>query len=104
MAIAIVLAVEMKGLLIGESAADDVQRAIETAIATSPNVVGLIHIRSMHLGPEELLVVAKIDYNHDLTVSELAQAVDTTEVAIRAAAPMAMTIYIEPDIRRQLPS
>ena len=103
-AIAIVLAVEMKGLLIGESAADDVQRAIETAIATSPNVVGLIHIRSMHLGPEELLVVAKIDYNHDLTVSELAQAVDTTEVAIRAAAPMAMTIYIEPDIRRQLPS
>jgi len=103
-AIAIVLAVEMKGLLIGESAADDVQQAIETAIATSPNVVGLIHIRSMHLGPEELLVVAKIDYNHDLTVSELAQAVDTTEVAIRAAAALSMTIYIEPDIRRQLPS
>jgi cation diffusion facilitator family transporter len=99
-AIAIVLAIEMKGLLIGEAPTDVMLGQIETAIATAPNVTGLIHLRSMHLGPDDLLVAAKIEFARDLAVAELAQAIDATEAAIRAAVPLDITIYIEPDIRR----
>ncbi|MCB0982765.1 MAG: hypothetical protein KDB17_19245, partial [Ilumatobacter sp.] len=58
-------------------------------------------LRTMHLSPDQLLVAAKIDYRHDLSVAELAAAIDDTEVALRAAVPIAETIYIEPDIRRK---
>lgn len=102
--IAIVLAVEMKGLLIGEAPLEEMQQAIEQAITTSPRVNGIIHLRAMHLGPDELLVAVKIDFDHHLSVAELAQAIDDTESAMRAAVPAAKTIYIEPDIRRQHPA
>jgi cation diffusion facilitator family transporter len=98
--IAMVLAVEMKGLLIGEAPDTVVQQRIELAIASGPSVNGLIHLRAMHLGPDDLLVAAKIDFDHSLTVAELALAIDGTEAAIRAVVPAALTIYIEPDIRR----
>ena len=55
----------------------------------------------MHLGPDELLVGDKVEFDHSLTVAELARAIDETEVAVRAAVPKATTIFIEPDIRRQ---
>ncbi len=99
-AIAIILAVEMKGLLIGESASDANQHAIETALTSPASVLGLIHLRTMHLGPEELLVAAKIEFRHELSVAELARAIDDAEHALRAAVPIAHTVYIEPDIRR----
>jgi cation diffusion facilitator family transporter len=99
--IAIILAVEMKGLLIGEAASDENLDAINSSIETAPKVNGLIHLRTMHLGPDQLLVAAKIDYDHSLSVPELAQAIDDTEAALRAAVPMPMTVYIEPDIRRK---
>ena len=102
MVIAIVLAVEMKGLLIGEAPLDAVQQAIEQAITDSPQVKGIIHSRSMHLGPDDLLVAVKVEFDHHLSVAELAKAIDDTESAMRAAAPAAKTIYIEPDIRRQI--
>jgi divalent metal cation (Fe/Co/Zn/Cd) transporter len=54
----------------------------------------------MHLSPDQLLVAAKVDYHHDLSVAELAAAIDRTERNIRAAVPIATTIYLEPDIRR----
>ena len=100
--IAIVLAVEMKGLLIGEAASDDDLDAIERSINGAPRVNGLIHMRTMHLGPEQLLVAAKIDYDNGLTIAELAEAIDRTEVDLRAAVPIATLVYIEPDIRREL--
>jgi cation diffusion facilitator family transporter len=99
--IAIVLAVEMKGLLIGEAASDEDLDAINASITGAPKVNGLIHLRTMHLGPDQMLVAAKIDYDHSLTVPELAQAIDDTESALRAAVPLAELIYIEPDIRRK---
>jgi cation diffusion facilitator family transporter len=101
--IAIVLAIEMKGLLIGEAPTESMLHDIRSAIAGAPNVMGLIHLRALHLGPDELLVAAKIDFEHDLTVAELAHAIDLTEAAIRAAVPLEITIYIEPDIRRTTP-
>lgn len=103
-AIAIILAIEMKGLLIGESASASNQQAIETALVSPPTVLGLIHLRTMHLGPDELLVAAKLEFCHELSVSELAQAIDDAEAALRAAVPIAHTIYIEPDIRRSTPT
>ena len=99
--IAIILAVEMKGLLIGEAASDEDLDAIHTSIASTTHVNGLIHLRTMHLGPDNLLVAAKIDYEHSLTVEQLAKAIDDTEANLRAAVPIADTIYIEPDIRRK---
>lgn len=101
-AIAIVLAIEMKGLLIGESPLDSVLHDIEAAIAGAPHVIGLIHVRALHLGPDDLLVAAKIDFEHNLTVSQLARAIDGTEVAIRNCVPLKVTIYIEPDISREI--
>ena len=55
----------------------------------------------MHLGPDDLLVAAKVDFDHSLSVEELAHAIDAAEVALRAAVPRPRTIYIEPDIRRR---
>jgi cation diffusion facilitator family transporter len=99
--IAFVLAREMKPLLIGESASDSDQEQIERALSTSTNVNSIIHLRTMHLGPDNLLLAAKIDFDHSLSVEELAQAIDRAEIAVREAVPKATTIYIEPDIRRQ---
>lgn len=98
--IAVVLATEMKGLLLGESASDEQQSAIEAAISGSPRVRGIIHVRTMHLGPDQILVAAKVEYDPDLEVPGLATAIDATETALRAAVPLDLTIYIEPDIRR----
>lgn len=98
--IAAVLAVEMKGLLIGEAASDETLDRLTAAIEGAPNVAGLIHLRTMHLGPESLLVAAKIEYDRELSMEQLAPAVDATEVAIRAVIDADTTIYIEPDIRR----
>jgi divalent metal cation (Fe/Co/Zn/Cd) transporter len=102
-AIAIVLATEMKSLLIGESASDTDKDAIGTAIEGAPRVQGVIHLRTEHLGPEDLLVGAKVDFDPSLSVVELAAAIDEIEVRIRAAVPAARVIYIEPDVARQPP-
>jgi cation diffusion facilitator family transporter len=102
--IAFVLAREMKPLLIGESASDIDQEQIEKALASSPHVLSTIHLRTMHLGPDNLLLAAKIDFDHTLSVEQLAQAIDDAERAVRAAVPKATTIYIEPDIRRKQPT
>ncbi|MBU6316441.1 MAG: cation diffusion facilitator family transporter [Acidobacteria bacterium] len=99
--IAIILAVEMKGLLIGEAASDEDLAAIHSSIESSPKVNGIIHLRTMHLGPDDLLVAVKVDYDHSLDVPALAAAIDDTEARLREALPIADMIYIEPDIRRK---
>jgi cation diffusion facilitator family transporter len=99
--IAITLAIEMKGLLIGEAATDENQRAIEKALVAPASVLGIIHLKTMHLGPDDLLVAAKVEFDHDLDNPQLAAAIDEVERSLRAAVPIATTVYIEPDIRRQ---
>jgi len=99
--IAFILAKEMKGLLIGESATDEDLDAVTAALAGADNVKGIIHLRTMHLGPDQLLVAAKLDFEPTLTVAELVDAITGAEASLRAAVPIAATIYIEPDIRRQ---
>ncbi|MDX6232472.1 MAG: hypothetical protein QOH68_1456 [Nocardioidaceae bacterium] len=100
--VAIILAVEMKSLLIGESATPEMQRAIVGAIEADPLVERVIHQRTMHLGPDELLVGAKVEFKPDLTVAELAREVDRVEVRVREAVPQAAMLYIEPDVSRSV--
>jgi cation diffusion facilitator family transporter len=99
--IALVLAAEMKPLLIGEAASEADIANITAALRSSPDVNSIIHLRTVHLGPDDLLVAAKVDFEHSLSVEELARAIDNAEAALRAAVPENTTIYIEPDIRRQ---
>ncbi len=94
--IAAFLAVEMKSLLIGEAASPEDQAAIRAAIANGPEVDRLIHLRTEHLGPEDLLVAAKVD----LTLraeGDTARAIDRIEARIRSRVPHARVIYMEPD-------
>ncbi|GHH68464.1 transporter [Streptosporangium violaceochromogenes] len=98
--IAIVLAIETKSLLIGESAGPEVERQIIVALQGVPEVAGVIHMRTLHLGPEEILVAAKIAVKHDETAAEVARGIDEAEQRIRAAVPEARVIYLEPDLDR----
>ncbi len=98
--IAVILVIEMRSLLIGEGATPKDMAKIRTAIDGTPGVDHLIHLKTQHLGPEELLVGAKIVFDSSLTVPELANAVDAVEQAIRAEVPYARPMYIEPDLQR----
>lgn len=98
--VAIVLVVEMKSLLIGESASRREIEAMRAAIEVEPEVVRIIHLRAEHIGPEELLVGIKIEFLHELTVVEVSATIDRVERSIRAGVPSARVIYIEPDVHR----
>jgi cation diffusion facilitator family transporter len=99
-AIAIVLAIEMKSLLIGESASREHEKQIQDAIGESKGVRRLIHMRTEHIGPEELLVGAKVEFDETLTAVKLADAVNAVEARVRESVPIARVIYIEPDVHR----
>ncbi|MEV6959176.1 cation diffusion facilitator family transporter [Streptomyces sp. NPDC051207] len=96
--IALVLAVETKSLLLGEAAGLDEVRKIEAAVVDGTTVTDIIHMRTLHLGPEELLVAAKIAVGHDDTAAKIAAAINAAEARIREAVPIARVIYLEPDI------
>ncbi|MFJ3586485.1 cation diffusion facilitator family transporter [Streptomyces sp. NPDC090127] len=97
-AIAIILAAETKSLLLGEAAGIEQVKQIEDAVVDGETVTRLIHMRTLHLGPEELLVAAKIAVRHDETATEVAAAINAAEERIRAAVPIARVIYLEPDV------
>jgi cation diffusion facilitator family transporter len=99
-AVAAVLGVETKSLLLGEAATPEVQKRIVEALEDGGSGLSVIHMRTQHLGPEELLVAAKIAVRHDDTAASIARAIDEAEARIRAAEPIARVIYLEPDLRR----
>ncbi|GAA0622095.1 cation diffusion facilitator family transporter [Streptomyces crystallinus] len=96
--IALILAVETKSLLLGEAAGAEEVEKIRTAIVDGDTVTSVIHMRTLHLGPEELLIAAKIAVQHDDTAAEVAHAINAAEARIREAVPIARVIYLEPDI------
>ena len=98
--VAAVLAVEMKSLLIGESASAETERAIVTALEDGPEVQCVIHLRTLHMGPESLLVAAKIAISGTDSAALVAAGIDAAERRIRRAVPIAEMIYLEPDIYR----
>ena len=97
-AIAVVLAIETKSLVLGESATREHVEQIESAIANGDTSV--IHLRTLHLGPDELLVAAKIAVPTTDSAADVAAAIDAAERRVRDAVPIARVIYLEPDIRR----
>jgi len=98
--IACVMATEMKSLLMGEAASAAGQERIRAALLAHPEVVHVIHMRTQHLGPDELLVAAKLEFAGDRSVAELARVIDDVEDHLRERVPTARVVYIEPDIRR----
>jgi cation diffusion facilitator family transporter len=98
--IALLLSFEMQSLLIGESADPEVEDRIRGALLTSPDVKRLIHMRTVHLGPDDLLVAAKIEFDASLNVASLCARIDEAERAVRDVVPMARLLFIEPDVYR----
>ncbi|WP_026360834.1 cation diffusion facilitator family transporter [Amycolatopsis nigrescens] len=97
--IAVILIVEMKSLLIGEGATDTELQTIVRELAAG-KVNRVIHIRTQYLGPEELLVAAKLALTPGLELADVAQAIDDAEARVRAKVPNARLIYLEPDLDR----
>lgn len=98
--IAVILVVETKSLLLGEAATPGDVAKIEQAIINGAPDRRIIHMKTLHLGPEELLVAAKIAVRPGASAEEIAADIDATEARIRAAVPIARVIYLEPDIYR----
>jgi cation diffusion facilitator family transporter len=98
--VAVVLSMEMKSLLIGESATKEHVDLIRSAVADGEDIERVIHMRTQHLGPEELLVAVKIGVRGASSAADISRAIDDAEARIRAAVPIARVIYIEPAIYR----
>lgn len=96
--VAIILGIETKSLLVGEGATPDDANRIRDAINASSDVEALIHMKTLYLGPDELLVAAKIAFAGKSRLSDVATAINTVEADIRAAVPVARVIYLEPDV------
>ncbi|GGK46457.1 cation diffusion facilitator family transporter [Nocardia camponoti] len=99
--IAIVLIVEMKSLLLGEGATPQEDAAIRNALVDSSKIVSVIHLKTEYLGPDQMLVAAKIAIAPGLDIATLAEAIDAAEVRVRHAVPEARLIYLEPDLYRK---
>ena len=97
---AAILAVEMKSLLIGESASPEVQQMIVAALEDGPELAQVIHLRTVHMSPESILVVAKVAVRDTDSAAQVTAAIDSAERRVRAAVPIARLIYLEPDIYR----
>jgi len=99
-AAAAILAVEMKSLLIGEAASAEMQQMIVAALEDGPEVDRVIHMRTVHISPDAILVAAKIAIRATDTAAQVAAGIDAAEKRVRTAVPVAQTIYLEPDIYR----
>jgi cation diffusion facilitator family transporter len=97
---AAILAVETKSLLIGEAASEQVQAKIIAALEDGPELVQVIHLRTVHIGPDSLLVTAKVAVRGTDSAAQIAAGIDAAERRVRAAVPIAQTIYLEPDSYR----
>ncbi|MEI6362246.1 MAG: cation diffusion facilitator family transporter [Actinomycetes bacterium] len=98
--IAIFLAIEMTAMLVGEGALPEEVAAIRHALESTDGVERVIHLRTLHVGPDELLVAAKIAIAHNDTGAEIAADIDEAEKALRAAVPTAKYVFLEPDLDR----
>jgi len=96
--VAAILGVETKSLLLGESASPEAQRRLREGLERTEGVEGVIHMRTMHLGPDELLVGVKVAVSPTADAAAVAASIDAAERAMRAVEPAARVIYVEPDI------
>ena len=99
-AIAIVLAVEMASLLVGEAASPEMVDTIRAILGNHAGVERVIALRTSHVGPDDVMVNAKLEFEASLTAPRVSEVVNELEVELRAAVPEAHTIFIEPDVYR----
>jgi cation diffusion facilitator family transporter len=98
--IAIVLAIEMASLLVGEAAAPEVVAKMRAILGGHPEVLRVIALRTQHVGPDDIMVNTKLEFDPTLSVARLSEVVNELEVELRTAEPKARTIFIEPDVFR----
>lgn len=98
--IALFLAAEMSSLLLGEAATDEDVSAIRSAMTAEPQVLRVLNLRTEHIGPDDIVVAAKLEFDHGMTVEELADEINAVEARVRAAVPAARLVFIEPDVYR----
>ena len=98
--VALVLGMEMKSLLMGEIASESDRTNLEGALRGSPHVARVIYMHTQHVGPEAILVAAKVIFDPSLPAGDVSQAIDVAELNMRSAVPHARFIFIEPDISR----
>jgi divalent metal cation (Fe/Co/Zn/Cd) transporter len=96
--VAVVLGIEMSSLLVGEAASPQEQAAIRRALASTPGIAQLLQLHTMHLSPDELLVVAKVEMDPALSADNLAKVIDAAQARVRQAVPSARVVYLEPDL------
>ncbi|ETA00942.1 cation transporter [Frankia sp. CcI156] len=101
--VAVIVATEAYGMLVGEAAAPAMVATIRRTLAAAPGVATVIHLRTLHLGPDELLVAAKIGIGAELAMPEVAATINGAEAALRAAVAVPLRIFLEPDILRDEP-
>src|SRR5690606_36469274 len=97
-AIAIIIGIEVKSLLVGEGASDEDLEKIEAALLESKDIDRIIHMKTLYVGPDEFMIGAKISVAGTLTMHEVSAVVNLAERRIRLAVPAARIIYIEPDV------
>lgn len=98
--IAIILVREMSAMLVGEGALPEEYDAVQAALESAPLVERVIHLRTLHVGPDALLVGAKIAIANSQTAEEIARGIDEAERLLRIAVPSAQYVFLEPDLDR----
>jgi cation diffusion facilitator family transporter len=96
--VAVVLGIEMYSLLVGEAASPEEQAAIRRTLASIPGIARVLRLRTMHLGPDELLVVGSIEMDRELSASDAAGVIDQAQARLEEAVPDARIIYLEPQL------
>jgi cation diffusion facilitator family transporter len=96
--VAVVLGIEMYSLLVGEAASPEEQAAIRRTLASIPGIARVLRLRTMHLGPDELLVVGSIEMDRELSASDAAGVIDQAQARLEEAVPNARIIYLEPQL------
>jgi cation diffusion facilitator family transporter len=96
--VAVVLGAETSSLLIGEGATEADLSAILGAVEGTDGVLAVIHSKTLYLGPDELMLAAKIAVDPSWTAREIATLIDEVELRVRTAVPATRVIYLEPDI------
>ena len=102
-AVAVVLAIEMKSLLIGEGATREDHDKIQGILNAAPGVESLIHMKTLYLGPDELMVAAKVAFPPQSDIEHVASTINELESMLRTEVPHARVIYIEPDLYVEQP-
>jgi cation diffusion facilitator family transporter len=97
-AVAVVLGIETKSLLVGEGASAGDVEAIRAAVAAGPEIEQIVHMKTLYLGPDELLVAVKVAMDGRTVLRDVSAAIDSVEARVREAVPTARVIYVEPDV------